>query len=1029
MGDFYETFGEDAEITSKTLNIALTSRDKKDDPTPLAGFPHHALNQYLPKLVKAGHNVAVADQVEDPKTAKGIVRREITRIVTPGTLVEDAEDGHHQFSYIASLYKHKSNYGLALCDVSTGSLAITETTEFLELKDEIGRTNPAEILIPPKQDFSAFSTYPIQVQEEHDYSYDNAKLILCDQLKVRNLASFGITPHRTAISAASAIIAYLQETQKDDLAHISSISYYDLHGHMILDNATIRNLELIASAGEFGRHHSLRHILDKCQTGMGSRTVYSWILHPLLNQKEIEKRLESVDYFFQNPDELSHTIDLLKQVHDLERISGRMGMNRCNARDLVNLADSIEHALTVLEALSDVKALSGEFKRIFKLKPELLNTVETVRKGISNSPPLTITEGGIIKSGYNKSVDKIRDETSDSKSWIENLEKEERKRTGITSLKVRMNKVFGYYIEVTNTHKDKVPDDYVRKQTLVNSERYITPELKEKEDIVFNAQERPADLEYECFQKIREEILKNIDAIQAAAAVIGTIDAYCSFAHVARMNNYSRPTVYPLGEKKGLIEIKSSRHPTVELSIDDEFIHNDIEMNNEQKRLHILTGPNMSGKSTYIRQIALIVLMAQIGSFIPAVSGKISIVDRIFTRVGASDDLSGGRSTFMVEMDEAANIVNNATQHSLIILDEVGRGTSTYDGVSIAWAMAEHIHNSIGARCLFATHYHELLKLKTELNGAQNYNVAVLEEEGRVLFLHKIEKGGTDRSYGIYVAEMAGLPKSMIDRANEILEGFEQENMFGHLNETPEVADIFTKALDHYSAHVFYNQYIDRLEKQNKWVKLSLTDKESLSDREKINAIYLHLFGEVKLFEKTPLFPLSGKPLAQIGAIEKLDQWLEEENQNCRRVCKTLRYDLRIDKRPLSGHSRVYYVNECGEALRRAGRSISLRRSGLTLLPIEFESVSLLQKLYLSENQLTSLPKGIGRCTALKELYISHNQLSALPTEIGRCAALQVLDLKHNQLTTLPAGIGGCTALKWLSLRHNQLTTYLKSID
>lgn len=779
MGDFYETFGEDAEITSRVLNIALTSRDKKDDPTPLAGFPHHALEQYLPKLIKNGHNVVIADQVEDPKLSKGIVRREITRIVTPGTLTENSDKGQDTNIFVASVFKSKSAYGLAISDISTGTTKVTQTSSRSELIDEIGKISPAEVLLPPETTLSELSYLPLQVLEEHDYSYEHAKKVLTSHFNVKTLASFGLSQYKATIIAAGALISYLENTQKTDISHISSISYYDIRGNMILDSATIRNLDLISSSGEPGTKTSLFELLNTCITGMGSRKVHSWILNPLLNKKEIDKRANCVEYFFSNPDVLSHTRDLLKDVADIERICGRIGLNRANARDLRNLAGSLTAVIALKDTLSE-KPVFGSYTRMYsKYAPAVSEVIALIEKSIVDSPPQTIMEGHIIADGYNKEIDKIKKDTSDSREWIENLQKNERERTGIPSLKVSKNKVFGYYIEITNTHTDKVPDEYIRKQTLVNCERYVTPELNEKEAIIFNAEEKLAILEYECFQGIRERILRHILAVQQVADITASIDALLSFANVARLNDYNKPVLYDFGEKSGILSIQDSRHPIVELHSDEPFIHNDLIMNNHDERLIILTGPNMSGKSTFIRQMAIIILMAQIGSYVPARAAEITLVDRIFTRVGASDDLSGGRSTFMVEMDEAANIIHNATQHSFIVLDEVGRGTSTYDGVSIAWAIAEYIHDSLGARCLFATHYHELLKLETELDGAKNYNVAVLEEEDKIIFLRKIEKGGTDRSYGIYVAEMAGLPESVISRASHILEGFEQENMFG----------------------------------------------------------------------------------------------------------------------------------------------------------------------------------------------------------------------------------------------------------
>ncbi len=778
MGDFYETFGEDAKIMSKVLNIALTTRDRNSDPTPLAGFPHHAIDQYLPKLVKAGYQVAVADQLEDPKLAKGIVRRGVTRVVTPGTLMDDKSDDR-QNRYLVAISQLKNLLGIAVCDLSTGEFKVTETHNIRKFTTEISRINPSEILLSPKFEVGNFSNYALQPLDDYKFDVESAQNLLTQQFNVKSLASFGIQHNKAAIVAAGAIIHYLQVTQKTDISHIQSIKYYDLDQNMILDRSTIRNLDIIESSGEMGNKATLVSILDKTQTALGGRKIRNWILHPLIDSQKIQNRLDYVEIFFSNPKLLADIQDALKKVSDIERLTSRLGLNRANARDAKNLAQSLLVTLEIATSIEQQKELAPLAKEINNVKPELQEVIDLIDKSISDNPPIVITEGNIIKDGFNKQIDEIRHQTHDSKSWIEELETKERKRTGITSLKVRFNKVFGYYIEVTNTHKEKVPADYIRKQTLVNCERYITEDLKSKEEIVLNAEEKLAQLEYECFQDVRTKLLAFIKPTQKVADTIAEIDAYSALADIARLNSYVKPSIHPIGEQNRILKIKNGRHPIIEQTTSDEFVSNDVELDTKTNQLIILTGPNMSGKSTYIRQVALITLMAQIGSFVPASSVELSATDRIFTRVGASDDLSAGRSTFMVEMDEAANIVNNATNNSLIILDEVGRGTSTYDGVSIAWAIAEYIHEKIGARCLFATHYHELLKLPDELPKAQNYNVAVLENDEGIVFLRKIEKGGTDQSYGIYVAQMAGLPKDIIDRANEILSGFEQEDMFG----------------------------------------------------------------------------------------------------------------------------------------------------------------------------------------------------------------------------------------------------------
>ncbi|MFH1546983.1 MAG: DNA mismatch repair protein MutS [bacterium] len=778
MGDFYETFGEDAKTASKVLNITLTSRDKNDDPTPLAGFPHHAIDQYLPKLINAGYKVAIADQVEDPKLAKGIVRREVTRVVTPGTMTEGKKT-ENENNYLCAIYKDKNTYGISICDLSTGEFRITETNSLENVKDEISRISPSELLVDPKQDFSFLSDYSIQTIEDLKIGYEKSKDILCKHFGKKSLSSYGISNNKIAITSAGLIIYYLAETQKTDLNHISSISYYDLKGEMILDMSTLRNLDIVSSQSEKGEKTSLLGILDQAQTSMGSRKIRRWILHPLLEIKKLEERQRKVEQLFSNVSLLNNIREEMKKISDLERISSRVGMNRANGRDLLALSNSLTTVKEVVKLLVESKTLGQITKELKKFNSITSEINKLISASISNSPPNTITEGHLIKDGYDKEIDKIRTETKDSKEWLENLEKTEKERTKISSLKVRFNKVFGYFIEVTNSYKDKVPNDYIRKQTLVNCERYITPELKKKEEIILNAQEKLNVLEYEVFQTVRERIFKYFESIQEIADLISQIDALQSFAYVANQNNYCRPEIIDFGKKDGLIEIKNGRHPIIENFSSEEFISNDLDMGLKDNRLIILTGPNMSGKSTYIRQIALIILLAQIGSYVPASSAKISLSDRIFTRVGASDDLTAGRSTFLVEMDEASNIINNATKYSFIVLDEVGRGTSTYDGVSIAWAIAEYINQKIQARCLFATHYHELLKLEDELTGITNFNVAVVEEGDEVIFLRKIEKGGTNKSYGIHVAKMAGLPEEIINRANEILSGFEQEDMFG----------------------------------------------------------------------------------------------------------------------------------------------------------------------------------------------------------------------------------------------------------
>lgn len=794
MGDFYETFGEDAKIASKVLNITLTARDKNADPTPLAGFPHHAIDQYLPKLVEAGHCVVVVDQLEDPKLAKGIVKRGVTRIVTPGTI--DMKEDSPKSLYLMAIHNSKLGTGIAICDISTGKFLATQNNSKGSLETAqkfidtiINSYDPAEILITSQENNLKFNSLPIQLLPSYITKTEEVEKTLKNQFKVKNLTAIGLENNPAISTAAAMLISYISETQKTDPAHISKIEIFKKEGTMVLDRATIKNLELISNAYDNSSKRSLFEILNNCQTNMGKRLLYSWILNPLINKEEIEARLNIVDKYFTNNEKTSVSRDALSEISDIERIIGKIGLNRVNARDY----KALEHSLDEAEKIEELNELT---KKLNPLKKLITDT-------IIENPPLTITEGHILKEGVNKEVDELRNISTHSKDWVKEFIQTEREKTGISSLKMGFNKVFGYYIEVTNSHKEKVPDYFIRKQTLVNCERYITEELKQKEDIILNAEEKIAELEYKIFQQFRSETMNYLNLLQKIALEIAKIDVLSNFAYIAKVYNYCKPIINEIdlsnssrskksqnklaidNTTEGIIKIIEGRHPVIERFITEQFIPNDSVLDTTNNRLIILTGPNMSGKSTYIRQVALITLMAQIGSYVPATSAEISITDRIFTRVGAYDDLSKGRSTFMVEMEEAANIANNATPKSLIVLDEIGRGTSTYDGVSIAWALAEYLIKDVGSRTLFATHYHELLKLADSYPAVKNYNVAVHEDDTRdeVIFLRKIIEGGTDRSYGIYVGKMAGLPDKVINRAKEILFGFEQEAMFSVKND------------------------------------------------------------------------------------------------------------------------------------------------------------------------------------------------------------------------------------------------------
>lgn len=781
MGDFFETFGEDAKIASKVLNITLTKRDKKENATLLAGFPHKAIDQYLPKFIDAGYCVVVVDQLEDPKFAKGIVKRGVTRIVTPGT-VDGEEASIMRNSYLAAFYFSEKKVVVSLADITTGEfLLLKEGYEDNYVRSVLTAYNPSEILILEGQSNDLLSAFPVQFLDKRFENIKYCEEIIKDFFEIKTTDSLGLERDSEGIISVAMILHYISNTQMMNPKHISKPIKVSLEKTMILDKATVRNLELTNNYYLGTMENSLFSILNNTNTRMGTRLLYGWILNPLISKKEIDERLKIVEIFFQNQNLLDSVREKLEGINDIERIVGKIGLNRANARDLKALQVSLQNSLDILDDISNplkfkYSELDNEFYK---------ELVKKISKFIVDNPPNTISEGGIIREGYSKEVDELKSLSMNSKIWLREFEEKERKSTGISSLKVSYNNVFGYYIEVTKSHYSKVPDRYIRKQTLVNSERFITEDLKEKEEIILNAHERLSLLELKLFNEFRETLLPNLEKIKELSKKISYIDVLSNFAYTAKQLDYVKPEISEMGENDGIIHIEKGRHPIIESFDKSSFISNNTDLSSKEGNMCILTGPNMAGKSTYIRQVATIVLMAQIGSFVPANKAEISIVDRIFTRVGASDDLSRGRSTFMVEMDEAANIINNASKYSLIVLDEVGRGTSTYDGVSIAWALAEYIIRELKARTLFATHYHELLRLAEKFpSEVKNYNVLVEEdiEKGEVIFLRKIIEGGTDRSYGIYVAKMAGLPEKIIKRANQILEGFEQNILFPQKN-------------------------------------------------------------------------------------------------------------------------------------------------------------------------------------------------------------------------------------------------------
>lgn len=787
MGDFYETFGNDAIRAAKILNITLTSRDKNSDPTPLAGFPHHALDQYLPKLVNANESVVIVDQIEDPKLAKGIVKRAVTRVVTPGTL-----DGDHasqiKNSYLMALFACKKELGVALIDVSTGQFQVTSTQNSNDqVQNLISSFSPAEILIIDGNGQFNIGTVPVQIVEKYLANEAESQKIVTQFYKTETLNPLGLELGSAKTTAVAMVLHYILETQRTNPEHIQTPEQISLAGTMVLDSATIRNLDLVANSYTGQITNSLFDTLDATETRMGRRMLYSWILNPLLDLELINQRLDTVE-LLRNFDGLDTLRDILKNISDVERIVGKVGLNRANGRDIKALQYSLENSLKINELFRGADGASSlkfnelfEFEKLFNEKGgNLKELIKLIDLTIAENAPNTITEGGVIKTGYNAEIDELRAISGDSKGWVKSFAEAEKAKTGIPSLKIGFNRVFGYFIEVTKMHTDKVPDSYIRKQTLVNCERYITEELKEKEDIILNAEGKLATLEYKIFSEFRLEILKYINAVKRLGNEISKLDVLAGFARISIDRQYTRPTIYEKGTHDRILKITAGRHPIIERLTQEPYISNDTILYGDKHRLAIITGPNMSGKSTYVRQIALNVIVSQIGCPIPAMGMEFAIVDRVFSRIGAADDLSQGRSTFFVEMEETANILNNATVDSLIVLDEVGRGTSTYDGVSLAWALSEYLVSHVRVRALFATHYHELLELASEFpDHVKNYNVYVKEdkEKDEVVFMRKIVEGGADKSYGVYVAKLAGIPKEVVARATDILKSFENSSI------------------------------------------------------------------------------------------------------------------------------------------------------------------------------------------------------------------------------------------------------------
>ena len=776
LGDFYEMFFEDAKTVSRELELTLTGKDcGLSERAPMCGIPYHAAETYINRLIDKGYKVAICEQVEDPKTAKGIVKREVTRVVTPGTNLNMQELDEGKNNYLMAIVCVGDHFGVSTADITTGDCYVTEIDEERKLWDEINKFLPAEIICN-----DAFLVSGVDVDDLRNrlhisvfaleswyFGDDLCKQTLLEHFKISSLEGLGLADYDSGVIAAGSLFRYLLDTQKNTMEHMNKIIPYTTDRYMVIDSSSRRNLELVETLREKQKRGFLLWVLDKTKTAMGARMLRSFVEQPLIDADAINERLDAVTELNMQAMLREEIREYLNPVYDLERLVSRISYRSANPRDLLAFKMS-------LEMIPHIKNLLANFTspllvRINEQMDGLEDLYTLLEASITEDPPLAVKEGGIIREGYNEQVDTYRNSKTQGKSWLAQLEAEEKEKTGIRNLKIKYNKVFGYYLEVTNSFKDLVPEYYTRKQTLTNAERYITPKLKELEDMILGAEDKLFALEYDLFCQVREELAAQIPRIQETAKAIAQLDVYASLSVVAQRNNYVRPTV----NTKGVIDIKNGRHPVVEKMINnDMFIANDTYLDNGSKRVSVITGPNMAGKSTYMRQTALIVLMAQIGSFVPAEKAKIGVVDRIFTRVGASDDLASGQSTFMVEMTEVANILRNATAKSLLILDEIGRGTSTFDGLSIAWAVIEHISNTklLGAKTLFATHYHELTELEGKIPGVNNYCIAVKERGDDIVFLRKIVKGGADKSYGIQVAKLAGVPDSVLDRAKELVD-------------------------------------------------------------------------------------------------------------------------------------------------------------------------------------------------------------------------------------------------------------------
>ena len=794
LGDFYEMFFEDAEIASRELELTLTGKScGLPERAPMCGVPFHAVDSYLTRLVEKGYKAAICEQVEDPRTAKGMVKREVIRIVTPGTNLDmdSIEEGKNNFIFCI-LYSRQGKSGISVADVTTGEFYMTETEGDRKIYDEIVRYSPSEIICNESFMLSGLDLTDLQERlgiiintlGAHYFDENAAEKIISGHFHVSSLIALGMDDKRAGSTAAGALLKYLYDTQKNSLSNITGINVYASGKYMLLDSSTRRNLELTETMREKKKRGSLLWVLDRTGTAMGARKLHQMIEQPLIDREMIEKRLDAVDMLCQNTVDRDEIREYLQPVYDLERLMTRVSYGTANPRDLIALRGSLSMFAPIRQVLEDFEG--GLLSELRDDMDDFRDLVDLLDRSILDEPPLQVKEGGIIRGGFDADIDRLREAKTQGRQWLMNLEAEDQQRTGIKNLRIKYNKVFGYYFEVTNSFKNMVPSDYMRKQTLVGSERYTSEKLKSLEDTILNAEDKLNTLEYDKFCEIRDTVGGQISGIQKAARALAMLDALCSLSLVAERGHYARPSI----NDKGYIKIKEGRHPVVEKMLQGEFISNDTVLDGKKNAIAIITGPNMAGKSTYMRQVALICLMAQIGSFVPAASADLCVVDRIFTRVGASDDLGSGQSTFMVEMNEVANILRNATPASLLILDEIGRGTSTYDGLSIAWSVIEHISNKkfLGAKTLFATHYHELTELEGKIDNVSNYCVAVKEKGDDIVFLRKIIKGGADKSYGIQVAKLAGLPDIVIDRAKELLDQLTDSDI------TEKIQNIETKA-------------------------------------------------------------------------------------------------------------------------------------------------------------------------------------------------------------------------------------------